>query len=205
MMEYSIARASGKQICLACRKVSASSADRCVRCGSRLNQRKRNSVGRTLALLTTATLLYVPANYFPIMYTDQFGQEQPSTIIGGVILLIELGSIPIAVVIFLFSVILPITKILAMYFLVLQTQSAKYINVPKHARALHIVELVGKWSMVDVFVVALLVSLIQFEGLMAIRPGIAIAAFAGMVIATLLASDCFDSRLLWDRERDAQE
>ncbi|MEH6606042.1 MAG: paraquat-inducible protein A [Pseudomonadales bacterium] len=152
-----------------------------------------------MALLLTATLLYFPANLYPIMITDQLGNSQESTIMGGVLLLIRMGSLPVAAVIFIASVIVPLGKMLSLYYLV---WGAKFPPEKghRHRTALYrLTELIGKWSMIDVFVVSILVALVHLGGLLVIRPGIAALSFAGVVILTILAAESLDPRLIWDR------
>jgi paraquat-inducible protein A len=147
-----------------------------------------------MALVMTAIILYVPANVLPIMTTDQLGRSTDSTILGGVVLLIKLGSYPVAAIIFIASVLVPLGKLLALMALCCE-RTVLY----------RVTEFVGRWSMVDVFVVAILVSLIQLGGLMTIRPGIAALAFSGLVIVTMLAAESFDPRLIWDRLGETDE
>jgi paraquat-inducible protein A len=167
---------------------------------------KNDSIQRTLALLITASLLYIPANLYPIMYTDQLGTTEASTILGGVVLLINLGSAPVALVIFIFSVLVPSGKLMAMFYLVWTVERHSPLNPRQRSVMYRITEFIGKWSMVDVFVVSILVALVHLSGILVIRPGIAALSFAGVVIVTMLAAESFDSRLIWDnmeeRNRD---
>jgi len=163
-----------------------------------MHSRKTDSLQRTLALLITACILYIPANVYPIMLTDQLGSTEPSTIMGGVILLIKLGSVPVAAVIFIFSVMVPSGKFMAMYYLVWTAHKGSKISPRQRSMMYRITEFIGKWSMVDVFVVAILVALVHLGGVLVIRPGIAALAFAGVVIVTMIAAESFDSRLMWD-------
>lgn len=184
--------------CHVCCKLAPLTEHNCPRCGSAMHARKNDSIQRTLALLITACILYIPANVYPIMITDQLGVADPATILGGVILLIKLGSIPVALVIFAFSVMVPISKFLAMYYLVWTVKHRSNMT-PRQLTAMYqVTEFVGKWSMVDVFVVAILVALVHLGGLLVIRPGIAALSFAGVVIVTMIAAESFDTRLIWD-------
>jgi paraquat-inducible protein A len=171
-----------------------------------MHLRKNDSIQRTLALLITASLLYIPANLYPIMYTDQLGTTEASTILGGVVLLINLGSAPVALVIFIFSVLVPSGKLMAMFYLVWTVERHSPLNPRQRSVMYRITEFIGKWSMVDVFVVSILVALVHLSGILVIRPGIAALSFAGVVIVTMLAAESFDSRLIWDnmeeRNRD---
>jgi paraquat-inducible protein A len=193
--------------CHLCYKLAPATLHHCPRCGSALHLRKSDSIQRTLALLATACLLYIPANLYPIMYTDQLGSTEASTILGGVVLLIDLGSVPIAAVIFIFSVMVPSGKIMAMFYLVWTVERHSPLDPRQRSIMYRVTEFVGKWSMVDVFVVAILVALVHLSGLLVIRPGIAALSFAGVVIVTMIAAESFDSRLIWDNmeERNSDD
>jgi len=151
----------------------------------------------TWAWLLTAVLLYLPANFLPIMYTNKWGDVHESTILGGVLKLWSHGSYPIATIIFVASVLVPIGKILILIWLCLSVQLRHSTTLQHKTKMYRITELVGRWSMVDVFVVGILVALIQFGQIMTILPGPAALAFAGMVFTTMLAAHSFDPRLLW--------
>jgi paraquat-inducible protein A len=184
--------------CHLCCKLASADVHDCPRCGSAMHVRKSNSLQRTFALLLTACIAYIPANLYPIMYTDQLGTTEASTILGGVILLIDLGSAPIAMVIFVFSVMVPSGKILAMFYLLWTVKRQSQDKPIQRTKMYQITEFVGKWSMVDVFVVAILVALVNLGGLLVIRPGIAAVSFAAVVIITMIAAESFDPRLIWD-------
>ncbi|MFL3654524.1 MAG: paraquat-inducible protein A [Halioglobus sp.] len=184
--------------CHMCLKLASADVHQCPRCGSAMHLRKHDSLQRTLALLITACLLYIPANLYPIMYTDSLGSAEASTIMGGVVLLINLGSAPVALVIFIFSVMVPSAKLMAMFYLVWSVQRQSPIDRRKRSTLYRITEFVGKWSMVDIFVVTILVALVQLGGLLTIQPGIAALLFAGVVTITMIAAENFDSRLIWD-------
>lgn len=198
MGEAKTARDLGLASCHICCKLVPVQEPRCPRCGSRVHQRIDHSLQRTLALLITAVILYVPANLYPIMYTDQLGRTEASTIIGGVVLLIKMGSAPIAAVIFIASVMVPLGKLIALFYLVWTVGRHSPLKPRQRTLMYQMTELIGKWSMVDVFVVAILVALVNLGGLLVIRPGIAALSFAGVVIATMIAAESFDPRLIWD-------
>ncbi len=196
------AAAEGLACCHVCGKLAADSRHRCPRCGAALHLRKPDSLQRSVALLATATLLYVPANLLPIMTTSQLGRDTESTILGGVVLLLEHGSYPIAAVIFVASVLVPVGKLISLGWLC-WTASRRHVTSPRERTALYrVTELVGKWSMTDVFVVAILVALIQLGGLLRITAGPGAIAFGGVVIVTMLAAEAFDPRLIWDALED---
>ena len=132
------------------------------------------------------------------MYTDALGSSEASTIMGGVVLLINLGSAPVALVIFVFSVMVPSAKLMAMFYLVWTVERNSPLDRRQRSILYRVVEFIGKWSMVDIFVVTILVALVQLGGLLVILPGIAAVSFAGVVILTIIAAESFDSRLIWD-------
>jgi paraquat-inducible protein A len=197
--------------CHTCYKISSAGTAHCPRCHSPLHVRKRNSLQHTLALLITASLLYIPANVFPIMTTTQFGQGQPNTILGGIMLLVEAEAYPVATIIFLASVIIPLAKLFALFYLcwaVTKNNDDRLndtLTLKTKTQLYRMAEFMGKWSMVDVFVVAILVALIQIQGLMSVEPGVAGVAFSGVVIVTMLAAESFDPRLIWDRRENYHE
>jgi paraquat-inducible protein A len=196
------AAAAGLALCHACHHLDRVELHECSRCGSPVHLRNTDSLQRTLALLVTAVILYIPANVLPIMTTLQLGKGEPSTILGGVVLLINLGSYPIAAVIFIASVMVPLAKLMALFYLVWSAYRAEPASAIQCTRIYRMTELVGKWSMVDVFVVAILVALIQLTGLLVILPGPAAVAFGGVVVSTMLAAHAFDTRLIWDRLKE---
>jgi paraquat-inducible protein A len=184
--------------CHTCFKLAPTDVHQCPRCGSAMHLRKNDSIQRTLALLVAASLLYIPANLYPIMYTDSLGSTEANTIMGGVVLLFNLGSAPVALVIFVFSVMVPSAKLMTMFYLVWTVERHSPLDPRQRSTLYRIMEFIGKWSMVDVFVVSILVALVQLGGLLVIRPGIAAVSFAGVVIITMIAAESFDSRLIWD-------
>lgn len=170
----------------------------CQRCGERLQGRQPHSLQRTAALLITAAVLYVPANTYPIMTATTLGASAPSTIIGGVLAFVEHGDLPIALIIFTASVLVPIGKILALGWLCLSVWRRRPHNRVAKVRLYRVIERIGRWSMLDVFVVAILVALLRAGTLLSITPGPAALAFAGVVVLSMLAAMSFDPRLLWD-------
>jgi paraquat-inducible protein A len=199
------AAAEGLASCHVCFKVAPEALDRCPRCRARLHLREPNSLQRTLALVATASLLYIPANVLPIMTTEQLGRATDSTIIGGVVVLIHHGDYPIAAVIFIASVLVPLSKLFALGWLCWSVSRGQPTSHHERTRLYRAAELVGKWSMTDVFVVAILVALIHLGGLLLITPGAAALAFGGVVIVTMLAAHAFDPRLIWDQLGDTDD
>lgn len=170
----------------------------CVRCHEKLHHRLPHSLQRTWALLAAAAIMYIPANVYPIMTTTSLGSSSASTIIGGVVELIQMGSWPVATVIFIASVIVPVGKLIALAWLCLVVRQRHRLNAISRTRLYRITEFIGRWSMVDIFVVAILVALIRAGSLMSITPGPAALAFGAVVVLTMLAAMTFDPRLIWD-------
>ncbi|MBN2125078.1 MAG: paraquat-inducible protein A [Deltaproteobacteria bacterium] len=174
----------------------------CPRCGSPLHMRKVNSVARTWALIATATLLYIPANVYPVMTVIRFGQGAPSTILGGVVHLIEGGMYGLAMIIFFASIVVPVLKLIVLSFLLITVGKGSSWRTRDRTLLFRVTEGVGAWSMVDIYVVAILVGLVNFGALTTIRPGIGATFFGAVVVVTMFAAHSFDPRLIWDnRER----
>ena len=201
----SSAAARGLACCHVCYKRAPEALHRCPRCGAPLHLRKPESLQRTVALLITAALLYIPANVLPIMTTEQLGRAIDSTILGGVVLLVHHGSYPVAAVIFIASVLVPLGKLVALSWLCWSVARRHATSHRERTILYRATEFIGKWSMVDVFVVTILVALIHLGGVLRITPGAAALAFAGVVIVTMLAAESFDPRLIWDQLGDTDE
>jgi len=139
------------------------------------------------------------------MTTTMLGTAEPSTILGGVVLLIHHGSYPIAAVIFIASIVVPTGKLMAIIWLCWTVSRKQNTSREQRTRMYRVVEFVGKWSMTDVFVVSILVALIQLGGLLSISAGPAAIAFGGVVIGTILAAESFDPRLIWDQVGNDEE
>ncbi|GAK82540.1 paraquat-inducible protein A [Vibrio ponticus] len=181
----------------------------CVRCGSALHPFDRvASLQKSWAYLLAAIIFYFPANLYPIMYTTSLGNETPSTIMGGVVLLWQLGSYPIALVIFIASVFIPMAKMFALawiYWNANRPKSYVFTQAIKRQKLYRLTEFIGRWSMIDIFVVAILVALVQLQNLMAITPGPASLSFAAVVILTMLSAISFDSRCIWSNASTFEE
>lgn len=189
----------GCHICGLVNRLDGHNTGTCRRCGEHLHAREPHSLQRTWALLLAAVVLYIPANVYPIMSTTTLGAESASTIVGGVLLFLDHGDIPIALIIFAASVLVPISKILALAWLCLKARGeGEPLSNVKRVRLYRITEFIGRWSMIDVFVVAVLVALIRAGAVMSVTPGPAALAFAAVVIVTMFAAMSFDPRLLWD-------
>jgi paraquat-inducible protein A len=170
----------------------------CPRCGSSLHRRKPNSIDRTWALLITSALLYVPANVYPVMTFSSFGHGEPSTIIGGVRELIAANMWPLAAIVFVASILVPVLKLVCLAYLLISVKVRSRWRLKDRTLIYRIVEAVGRWSMVDVFVISVLLALVQLGSIAGITPNIGIVAFAGVVVLTMIAALVFDPRLMWD-------
>ncbi|MGF1691090.1 PqiA/YebS family transporter subunit [Photobacterium kagoshimensis] len=182
---------------------------KCYRCGSRLHPYDPTaSLQRAWALLLTSMVFYIPANLYPMMYTVSLGQTEGSTIMGGVVLLWKLGSYPIAFVIFFASVIIPLAKMMALVWLFVHAKRGNQSSAQQAIQSLKIyrmTEFIGRWSMIDIFVVAILVALVQLQNLMAIFPGPAALSFAAVVVFTMLSAMSFDPRVFWTQTSCSNE
>ncbi|AIJ09641.1 MULTISPECIES: membrane integrity-associated transporter subunit PqiA [Edwardsiella] len=190
----------GLRSCACCTAILPADQHQCPRCLTTGYARRRNSLQWTLALLVTALLLYIPANLLPIMVTQALGSKLTSTIMAGVILLWGEGSYPVAMVIFIASIMVPSLKILSIAWLCWASRHGTGRDSERMHVIYEIVEFVGRWSMIDVFVIAVLSSLVSMGRLMSIYPDIGAILFAAVVIITMISAMVFDPRLLWDRE-----
>ncbi|SAK65194.1 PqiA family integral membrane protein [Caballeronia arationis] len=173
-------------------------AGRCPRCGAALHFRKPESIARTWAFLIAAITLYIPANTLPMMDTSSLFGAQRDTIMSGVVYLWTSGAWPLSVIVFIASVAVPMLKIMALVFLVVTAQRRSRGLLRPRTMIYRIVEFVGRWSMLDIYVVTLLVALVQFNALATIKAGPAAIAFGAVVVLTMFAAMSFDPRLIWD-------
>lgn len=192
----------GLYTCRACGLVSrpaqATGTLSCARCGNDLYMRTPDSIERTWALLIAACILYILANVLPIMETGSLFGTQTDTIMSGVAYLWASGSWPIAVVVFFASVAVPLLKILALAFLLISVQRRSAWQSHQRARLYRLVEYVGRWSMLDIYVVTILTALVQIQSLATIRAGPGAVVFGAVVVLTMFAAMTFDPRLIWD-------
>ena len=173
----------------------------CPRCGTRLHTRKPDSIGRTWALVIAAGVLYVPANYYPVLTVMQLGAGSPSTIIGGVEELLASGMYPLAALVFFASIAIPMLKLIGLAVMLITTQTGRSGWLRDRTRLYLVVRAIGRWSMIDIFMEALLGALVRFGSVITIEPGIGAVAFCGVVILTIFAAETFDPRLMWDAAR----
>lgn len=193
--------------CHTCGRVSPVVLERCPRCGSRLHLRKPSSVEGTIALMAAAAALYIPSHLLPVMRIVELGEVSNTTIIEGMLTFWRSRAYPIALVIFTASILIPFLKIAALSWLCAAAAGKVHPSPAALGRIYWFTELLGRWSMIDIFVVGILVSVVQLGNYMTIVPGPGALAFAGVVVLTMLAAMRFEPRLLWDRldEMDAAD
>jgi paraquat-inducible protein A len=170
----------------------------CPRCGAELESRRPDVIQRTWALVIAAAICYLPANILPIMTTTSLTYKEPDTILSGVVLLYKTGSWHLALVVLIASVIIPLAKLGALAHLLVTVQRGSPRSNRDRARLYRLMIIIGRWSMLDVFVVTYTVALIQFHPLMSIAPGSGVLFFASVVILTIFAAESFDPRMIWD-------
>ena len=170
----------------------------CPRCGAALHQRKPKSISRTWALVLAAYVFYIPANVLPITTVISLGKAQSDTIMSGVIYFIASGMWPIALIIFIASVFVPLLKLLILSFLLISVQRKSRWRPRERTQLYRIVEAVGRWSMLDIYVVTILVALVKLGALATIDAGPGAVFFAAVVVTTMFAAMSFDPRLIWD-------
>jgi paraquat-inducible protein A len=172
----------------------------CPLCGGELHPRITNSLQRTAALLLSAFCLYIPANIFPIMTVTRLGTGEPHTIIGGIIALINSGMMPIALLVLVASILVPLLKLLGLGLLLLNAHYRWQGHARKWTIMYRIIAFVGRWSMLDIFMISILVSLVDMGGVAQVIAGPAATAFAAVVVLTIFAAKNFDPRLIWDNQ-----
>lgn len=180
-------RAAGRRVTRACR-----------RCDSPLHRRKPESIARTWALLIAASVMYLPANYFPVLTVMQLGAGAPSTILGGVEELVSAGQYPLAALVFFASVLVPMLKLVGLSALLIATQSGNGKWLRQRVRLFQVIRWIGRWSMIDIFMESLLGALVKFGNVITIEPGFGAVAFCAVVVLTIFAAESFDPRLMWD-------
>ena len=204
MSEAQRARALGLVGCEGCGLVIRSTAadcehpGHCPRCHVVLHARRPDAIRRAWAYLLAAACLYFPANLLPVLVTTRGFDSYSDTILSGVFALWRAGSWDLAIIVFTASIVVPLLKIGAMALLLLTTQRGSRWRMQERAQLYRILEFIGHWSMLDVFAVALLVTLVHFGPLAQVEPGAGIVAFGAVVVLTMLATMSFDPRLIWD-------
>ena len=193
---------AGLVSCEACtllsRPAEGALAAYCPRCGAELVWRRHHSIQYTWALVIAAAICYIPANVLPVLTTNALGSSESDTIMGGVMLLYNTGSWPLALIVLIASVMVPLGKLIALSYLLISVQRGSIKNNHDRTRLYRVVEFIGRWSMLDVFVDTFTVALIQLQPLMSVEPGMGVLFFAGVVVLTMIAAETFDPRLIWD-------
>ena len=191
--------------CEACGLVSVPGGHdtKCPRCGSALHARKPRSLHRTWAFVFAGAILYIPANYYPVLTVVQLGAGQPSTILGGVEELLASKMYPLALLVFFASILVPMFKLIGLAIMLaatmlVATEVDAATLLPQRTKLYYVVAWIGRWSMVDIFMESLLGALVQFGSVVTIEPGVGAVAFCGVVILTIFAAEGFDPRLMWD-------
>jgi paraquat-inducible protein A len=170
----------------------------CPRCGAHLHARKPDSISRTWALVIASFVLYIPANIYPVLTVMQLGAGAPSTILGGVEELLTSGMYPLAALVFCASIMVPMLKLVGLTALLLTVHLRWGGRLRDRTVLYRIINAIGRWLMIDIFMISILVALVQFGSVIRIEPGFGAVAFAGVVILTMFAAEGFDPRLMWD-------
>ena len=170
----------------------------CPRCGSAIHERKSNSVARTWALVIAGYILYVPANLLPVLTVIRFGRDRPNTILGGVRELIAADMWPLALIVLLASVAVPLLKLGGLTWLLISVRLRSDRAIVRRTQLYRTIDAIGRWANIDIFAISVLVALVRFGRITAIEPEIGAAIFAAVVVVTMLAAATFDPRLMWD-------
>lgn len=198
----------GLQGCEACglvsRPAAGEPAGRCPRCDEELSFRKHGSIERTWAFVMAAAICYIPANFLPVLATATPGGTDYDTILQGVVLLWSPTGWPLSIIVLIASVIIPSAKIFALGYLLVSVQRGSNLHHHQRVRLYRMVELIGRWSMVDVFVDTFTAALVQLQPLMSVEPGPGLVFFAAVVVLTMLAVRSFDPRFIWDSQVPAK-
>lgn len=208
MHDIPTARSRGLVLCRDCHLLVKKNpqmpdgSDICPRCGSVLHVRLPNSLMRTWALVITAWIFILPANLYPVMTVIYFGDGEPDTILSGVVKLAQTGMIPIAVLVFIASILVPMLKLVGIMILLLTVQLKWQLNRRQCTVLYRIIEVIGAWSMLDLFMISILVTLVDLGAVATITAGTGATAFATVVVLTMFAAMSFDPRLLWDLQEE---
>ena len=200
--EFLTVRDAGLVSCMDCRLLTTKGDGalqmQCPRCGAMLHLRKTNGMTRTWALLITSLILLFPANFLPIMTVTYLGEKEPNTIIQGIEHFLQSGDYFIAIIIFFASILVPIFKIVGIMLIMISIQKKWHTWLKHRTLMFRAIKFIGRWSMLDIFVIAAMVALVNFGTLTSIKPAPAATYFAAVVISTMLASNTFDTRLIWE-------
>lgn len=194
-----------KVLCDLCGHLQDDSVSECYQCGAVMHQRIPYSVALTWGYALAAAVFLIPANLLPMMVVTALGSDEGSTIMEGVVYFMQHGEYAIGAIIFIASVAVPIFKLGVLFYLLLITHFKIHDRALQGTKLYHIIHFIGKWSMLDIFVVALMVSIVQFQSLASIHTGGAAIAFASAVVFTIMATEKFDTRLMWDEVINKKE
>jgi paraquat-inducible protein A len=186
--------------CTVCDLIVTDAADggHCPRCAATLHVRKPDAIRRTTALVITGFLLYVPANVIPVLTTVRLGRSDENTILSGVLELVHNDLWPLAIIVFSASIILPLLKLCGLSWMLIATHLRSRRLLVGRTRFYRMIDLVGRWSNIDVFAVSVLIAALRFGALTEVHAGTGLVAFAAVVIITMVATSVFDTRLMWD-------
>jgi len=201
--DLTIGRQAGLAICQGCLaicRIGPQATARCRRCNASVHARIPDSLQKTTAYLAAAAILYLPANLLPVVHTSTVLGEDDDTILSGVLGLIHTGSWPLAVLVFFASIVVPLLKIFSLSLLVWMSARRVREHQLARARLYRVIEFVGRWSMLDIYAVTLLVALVRMGKLASISAGPGALAFAAVVVLTMLSAQSFDPRSIWDLE-----
>jgi paraquat-inducible protein A len=177
----------------------------CPRCGAELAWRRHQSIQYTWAFVIAAAICFIPANVLPVLSTTALGSSESDTIMGGVVFLFTSGSWPLALIVLIASVMVPLGKLVALTYLLITVQRGSIASNRERTQLYRMVEVIGRWSMLDVFVDTFTVALVQLQPLMSVEPGPGVLFFAAVVVLTMIAAESFDPRLIWDMDRRRED
>ncbi|MFT5164146.1 MAG: paraquat-inducible protein A [Alteromonadaceae bacterium] len=191
------ARNNGYVLCHDCHSLNNNQDPHCYRCRGVLQSRINNSLGMAWIWLVTAALFIIPANIYPITVINRFGVLEPDTIMSGIVSLIESDMIPIAIIVFVASIVVPGIKVVGLFYIYISVHMKAPVSHRRITAMFHFIEWIGRWSMLDLFVISLMIALLDI-GQMSVAAGPATMAFGLLVVSTMLSAQAFDTRLLWD-------
>ncbi|MEH6577977.1 MAG: paraquat-inducible protein A [Amphritea sp.] len=199
---FQSARNAGYLLCIECNKLHDIQHEgyHCDRCGAALHSRRPRAITQSWACLIASVLLLLPANMLPIMTFKSFGKGDPSTIISGIIDLMEHDMLFIALIVLIASIVVPALKIIGLTILLLTVQFGWSTNLRQKTIMFRLVEWIGRWSMLDIFVIGILVALVQLGSIASIEGNQGATAFAAVVLLTMFSAISFDTRLIWDND-----
>lgn len=200
-LDLSLAQRTGLALCRGCLaicEIGNRASTRCLRCGGVVHLRIPRSLEKTWAYLVAAAILYVPANALPVMHSSSLLGQQDDTILSGVVYLFRSGSWPLGLLVFVASIMVPLLKILALGVLVWMSARRSHAHPVARTRLYRVVDFIGRWSLLDIYAVTMLVALVRMGAVASVQPRPGALAFAGVVVLTLLAAQSFDPRAIWD-------